>query len=143
MISRRFSARTDDFDAIREFIDSVGDVMGRDDRYRVILLVEELFANTVSHGYGGECDKPVWLTLDVTNGTCRVVYEDEAPEYDPFASPDHALREGAIEDRPVGGLGIVLLTEMSSTHSYARNGERNVIEFELPLGPGPGSAISV
>jgi len=143
MNTRRFDARIAEFDAMRGFIEASAGPMGKEDQMRVILLVEELFANSVTHGYGGDCDKPVWLSMDVTSQACRVVYEDEAPEYDPFASPDRALRDGAIEDRPIGGLGIVLLTEMSSTHSYSRRGARNIIQFELPLGPGPGSATCV
>ena len=141
MSTRRFAARSTEFEAIRQFVESNAGVMPQDDQYRVLLLVEELFANSVMHGYAGDSDSPVWLTVIVSNGTCRIVYEDEAPEYDPFTGGHQPQLEG--DDRPVGGLGIMLLTEMSSSHSYARRGGRNVIEFEVPLGPGPGSAISV
>ena len=99
---------------------------------RIVLLVEELFANSVNHGYGGDSDHPVWLTLDPTPGKCRVVYEDCAPEYDPFASVDASSTEADLDARPVGGLGLVLLTEMSSHRSYARCDDRNVIVLEIP-----------
>lgn len=135
-MKRRFAARQAELDAIRAFVESTCATMERDDQQRVILLVEELFANSVSHGYGGDCDEPVWLTLEVRDKTCRVVYEDCAPPHDPFAAAPSPHLDGTLDERPVGGLGIVLLTELSSTHGYARRGDRNVIEFEVPLSPG-------
>ena len=135
-MKRRFAARHSEVDAIREFIESTCAAMQRDDQQRVILLVEELFANSVSHGYGGDCDEPVWLTLDVRADACRVVYEDSAPPHDPFADSPPAHLDGGVDERPIGGLGILLLTELSSSHHYARRGNNNVIEFEVPLGGG-------
>src|SRR5581483_12410583 len=92
-----------------------------------------LFANTVTHGYARESADPVWLTLEAGETACRVVYEDAAEAYDPFAAPDHARLDAGVEERPVGGLGVLLLTQMSSSHSYARRDGKNVIEFEVPL----------
>ena len=134
-MKRRFSARQSELEAIRAFVESTCAAMQRDDQQRVILLVEELFANSVFHGYGGDCDDPVWLTLDVRDTACRVVYEDSAAPHDPFAAPPAPHLEGTVDERPIGGLGVVLLTELSSAHSYARRGNHNVIEFEVPLAP--------
>jgi anti-sigma regulatory factor (Ser/Thr protein kinase) len=139
MSSRRFDARHAELDAIREFVDATCAKMSRDDRHRVFLLVEELFTNSVIHGYGAESGEPVWLTVGVTDAVCSVVYEDEARAYDPFGAVDHARLDASVEDRPIGGLGIYLLTEMSSKHSYARRGKRNVIEFDVPLSTNTGS----
>ena len=30
---------------------------------RLMVVVEELFTNTVEHGYGGECDEPIEITV--------------------------------------------------------------------------------
>lgn len=134
MSTRRFNARQSEFEAIRGFIDQSCDAMDRDERQRVLLLIEELFANSVTHGYGGESDEPVWLSVEVGKKNCRIVYEDRAPPYDPFADADTSHVESSVEDRPVGGLGIFLIDQISSSHSYRRRGDRNVIEFEVPHG---------
>ena len=133
--TRRFTARAADFDAMREFIESACARIEDHERQRAVLLVEELFANSVYHGYGGECDEPVWLSIDIDDRGCRLVYEDRAPAYNPFVESEHPDLDNAVpEDRPIGGLGIVFLNELSSEHSYARLDERNVIDLRIKTG---------
>ena len=129
--TRRFTARQAEFDAIRAFIEAACASIEDDERQRAVLLVEELFANSVFHGYGGDSDEPVWLTVDVDADGCRLVYEDCAPAYNPFEVEEPDLDAAAPEDRPIGGLGIVFLNELSSARSYSRRGDRNVIEMHV------------
>ena len=130
--TRRFSARHGEFDSIVNFIEAACAGMKDDERLRIILLVEELFANSVNHGYGGDSDQPVWLTLALGAHDCHVVYEDCAPPYNPFTALDSSNMQAEIADRPVGGLGIILLTELSSSRKYERRADRNVIELHVP-----------
>ena len=130
--TRRFTARQAEFDEITAYIESEGASLRDEERLRLILLVEELFANSVNHGYGGDSDQPVWLSLGVGEDSCRLVYEDCAPPYNPFASVDSSSTEAELDDRPIGGLGIVLLMELSSSRNYERRGDRNVIELHVP-----------
>ena len=130
--ARRFVARQAEFDAIAAFIESTCASLNDEERLRLILLVEELFANSVNHGYGGDSDQPIWLSVRVGEDDCRLVYEDCAPPYNPFALVDTSSTEAELEDRPVGGLGIVLLMELSSSRTYERRGDRNVIELHVP-----------
>jgi anti-sigma regulatory factor (Ser/Thr protein kinase) len=128
---RRFSARQAEFDAIRAHIESACASASEDERQRVILLVEELFANSVFHGYGGDSDQPVWLTVHTDEDGCRLVYEDRAPEYNPFLVEEPNLDDALPEERPVGGLGIVFLNELSTARTYRRCDDRNVIELRV------------
>ena len=134
---RRFAARASEFEAMRAFIETACAEMSRLEQQRIVLLVEELFANSVSHGYGGNSDQPVWLTLQVGKDACHVIYEDRAPPHDPFAREAGGLIDAEVEDRPIGGLGIVLLGEISSSHTYKRRGNRNVIELDIPRTSSP------
>lgn len=129
--TRRFTARQAEFEAIRTFIDAACATIGNDERQRAVLLVEELFANSVSHGYGGDSDQPVWLTVRIGEDGCRLVFEDCAPPYDPFLAGEHRLDQIELERRGVGGLGIVFLFEFSSERKYERRGGRNVIELQV------------
>jgi anti-sigma regulatory factor (Ser/Thr protein kinase) len=129
-----FSARQAEFDAISQFIETACASLKDDERLRIILLVEELFANSVNHGYGGDSDEPVWLSLRVDGQSCRLVYEDRAPPYNPFTAATGGNTEGDLDHRPIGGLGIVLLIELSTSRRYERRGDRNVIELDVPCG---------
>lgn len=130
--TQRFSARQAEFDAIADFIEAACASLKDEERLRIVLLVEELFANSVNHGYGGDSDQPVWLSVRVDDAACRLVYEDCAPPYNPFTAATGTNTEGDIDHRPIGGLGIVLLIELSTRRSYERRGDRNVIELDVP-----------
>jgi anti-sigma regulatory factor (Ser/Thr protein kinase) len=133
--TRRFTAKQAEFDAIRAFINTACAGLEHDERERAVLLIEELFANSVYHGYGGDSDRPVWLTIDIHAHGCRLVYEDCAPAYNPFLAEEPDLDAAVPEDRPIGGLGIVFLNELSSDRSYARREGRNVIELLVKRTP--------
>ena len=130
--SQRFNARLSEFESVAAFIEAACAPLQEDARLRIVLLVEELFVNSVNHGYGGDSDQPVWLSLSVGDDECHLVYEDCAPAYDPFAAVDMSVTEAELDQRRIGGLGIVLLVEFSSKHDYQRRGDRNVIELDVP-----------
>ncbi len=92
----------------------------RDDCMRLMLIIEELFTNSVEHGYHGESDAPIRIALDVEHGGIAVIYEDSAPRYDPLARlaglPPGLARPD--ESRPVGGLGVYLVGQLVERSSY-------------------------
>ena len=51
---------------------------------KILLIVEELFTNTVLHGYRGESESPVWVALALGESGLTLHYEDAAPSHHPF-----------------------------------------------------------
>ena len=119
-----------------EFIASVCAAGGvpRKTCLRLTLLIEELFTNTVVHGHGRDTEAPIHLTVDVGVDSIALTYEDTAPPYDPFATvrvPDEAA---SVEERPVGGLGVMLIAAMAERVDYTYAGGRNRISLIMPSG---------
>ena len=124
-----FSARMSELPDVTAFTTRACDAagFGRDACLRLVLLVEELFANTVAHGHGQDSDAPVRIAFGVEPGRVRLLYEDTGPAHDPFASvtpPDDAAE---VEERPVGGLGVVLIAGLASDVEYRRADGKNCI----------------
>jgi anti-sigma regulatory factor (Ser/Thr protein kinase) len=136
---RCFEASLEHFHDLREHVERycgevgiAGDTVGR-----LILVLEELFANTVEHGYsqlaGEAAEKPVWLVLAAGADGIEVVYEDAAPAHDPFAkaaTPDYT---GPADSWQIGGVGVALVIKLGRKVSYDRAGGRNRIGFTIPL----------
>jgi len=126
---RAFAARLGALPATATFIDAfcARNGIGSADALRLTLVVEELFTNSVMHGYGGECDAPIEVTLAAAAGEIALLYEDAAPAYDPLAefpaAPDHL--HGTVESRPTGGLGVHFVRELVASSRYAREADRN------------------
>ena len=130
---RIFLARRDALSRVGTFLAEVCDAAGlpREGCLRLTLLVEELFTNTVTHGYGADSDAPVRLECEATPGRIVLVYEDTAPAHDPFAAVSSPSTDTTVEDRPVGGLGVLLVSAMARQVEYRRVGDRNRITLVI------------
>ena len=73
----RFAAVAETADFALSFCERHG--IGRPAAMRLRLVIEELFTNSIQHGYRGECDTPVHIGLAMIDGYLTVEYEDSAP----------------------------------------------------------------
>jgi anti-sigma regulatory factor (Ser/Thr protein kinase) len=101
---------------------------------RLTLVVEELFTNTIVHGHGRDTEAPIHLGVDICDDSIALTYEDTAPPHDPFATVRVPDDTAAVEDRPIGGLGVWLIAAMAARIQYARVGGRNRISLVMPTG---------
>jgi anti-sigma regulatory factor (Ser/Thr protein kinase) len=131
--SAMFPARFDALGRMNAFLEGFcrEAALDREQCLRVNLVLEELFTNTVRHGHRGECDAPVWLFLSLELPTLRVTYEDTAPPFNPYAQVREASIEVPLEDRKVGGLGVLVTRELAASFDYAYLYGRNRIELAL------------
>lgn len=104
---------------------------------RARLAVEELFANTIHHGYREACDLPVWLSVEHSENALKVCYADAAPEFNPFEDIPGPFEESEfdLDTHQVGGLGRILTYQMAGHSDYRREEGRNVVTLEYGLSP--------
>ena len=132
--SHEFAARMDALAEAIAFVETFGAAHGvaHDALLRLTLIVEELFTNTVQHGHGGDSAHRIALALAAGPDSLCLVYEDEAPPFDPLARGIAAAAIDAPADaRPVGGLGIHLVVQMARQVAYACVRGRNRLTVEL------------
>ena len=97
---------------------------------RALIVVEELFSNSIKYGYGGECERPVRLSLTPLP-RLTITYEDDAPAFDPTGwkpSKDEARPPG---ERPEGQAGIAMVMGLCASTVYQPRdgGNRLVMTF--------------
>src|SRR5215510_14325097 len=98
-------------------------------RNKLTLLVEELFTNTVVHGHGGERDEPVRVGLETERGWVELTYEDTAPPHNPFELIQRPDDTTDVDDRPVGGLGVLLVAALARDVEYRHAEGKNHIRL--------------
>jgi serine/threonine-protein kinase RsbW len=129
------SARMERLAEAIAFVESVCDAnrVARADCLRVSLVVEELFTNTVTHGFRGGSDASVRVALRVDASELELSYEDAAAAFDPLTQIRRAEieLEGAAPERPIGRLGIALVVSMAARIGYAREGDWNRLRVAL------------
>jgi serine/threonine-protein kinase RsbW len=128
---RIFPARRDALPQVESFLAAVCAAAGLDRGMclRVTLVVEELFTNTVVHGHGADSEAPVRLDCEVVPAHFTLVYEDTGPPHDPFAAVVRPDPDADVQDRPVGGLGVLLVSAMARHVEYRRGDGRNRISL--------------
>ena len=120
-----FPARTDALNQVCAFVETRCAALGvgRPATLLLTLMAEELFINTVVHGYGNDGRRRVELSIRDRGSEVELVAEDDAPEFNPFdATPPEAPAAGQV-----GGYGRLLLKGLSSRQSYHRRGKRNCV----------------
>ena len=132
-LSRTFPAQLRAFEQVKSLIEEFGEAagLGREDRHKLTLIVEELFTNTVTHGHRGDSTAPVQISLEDTAAGVELTYEDSAPQYDPVAASRRTDIESTINERRVGGIGVFLTIGLTDGADYSYVEGRNRISFTL------------
>ena len=134
-LSRSFPARLREFEQVRALIDAFAEMaqIGREDRHKLTLIVEELFTNTVTHGFRGDSDSPVQVTLESTGTGVRLTYEDSAPQHDPIAVGLRTDIDATVNLRQVGGLGVAIALGLTEDAKYTFVDGRNRVDMTYLL----------
>lgn len=130
-----FTSRMRDSSAVRAFLDQFCAEAGiaHGACLRLHLVTEELFTNTVKHGNRGGSDSPVVITLKARQDGIELVYEDQAPPFNPLAYADRVKPAEQVEGGKEGGLGVVLAKEMALNAEYHYLFGHNRISLKLSL----------
>jgi sigma-B regulation protein RsbU (phosphoserine phosphatase) len=101
-----------------------------------VLATEELLANVVMHAYGGRPGGRAAVGVRMAPGEIQIRFEDDGPPFNPLERPSPDL-DAPIAERPVGGLGLVLVRQLVGRWDYARVGATNVVTlaWERPAAP--------
>ena len=99
---------------------------------RLELVLEEALVNVVKHAYSGK-QGVVELTCGQAAGPggqerFLVEIRDSGPPFDPLAGPTPNLDQD-IEERPIGGLGIHLMRNMTEDFTWERQEPQNVLRL--------------
>ena len=89
------------------------------------LAVEEAAVNICTHAYHG-APGPLRLRVLAAGEDVRVELTDEGPAYSPLEEAPPDLSAGLAE-RPIGGLGVHLMRQVTDELHYERRGERNIL----------------
>ena len=93
---------------------------------RIELAVEEALVNIVRHAYLGKPEKIHLKVIHHPQKKVEIVIEDGGPPFDPLSTklPDVS---GNLEEREIGGLGIMMMRQNMDEVKYQRKGKSNVL----------------
>jgi serine/threonine-protein kinase RsbW len=100
------------------------------------VVLDELLSNTVRCGKAPGRELTIDVDFRLDEEMLRVGLVDDGIPFDPLAreAPDTTLE---LDDRPVGGLGILLVRSLVDEITYDAEGGRNRVRLGKRLGGGP------
>lgn len=98
--------------------------------FNLNLCLDELITNTISYGYPDAKDGQIHIEITIEDDLISVVISDDAVEFDPLTkeTPDINL---PLDERPIGGLGIHFVKQLTDHISYKRDNGKNVLSFTM------------
>jgi sigma-B regulation protein RsbU (phosphoserine phosphatase) len=93
---------------------------------KIQIVLEELLSNIIMYGYDDERSHDIDVKVEVVETALKMTIVDDGVAFNPLdvASPDTNL---SLEERSIGGLGILLARTMVDKISYKREEHKNVM----------------
>lgn len=132
--SIEISNQIDEVERVSAFIEELGEELKLSPSLimNINLAVEEAVVNVISYAYPKESKNTISLSAEYKENELIFVLTDKGVAFDPtkVAEADVSL---ALEDRPIGGLGIFLVREIMGKVSYQRIDDKNQLEMRKKL----------
>ena len=133
-VTQTFDSIVDELEPIRNFVTEKALAAGADNRknYALCLAIDEIATNIMRYGYpnAGIVDGKIDVTITTGENTLTVILEDGAVPFDPMQHtlPTDDDINKPLEERPIGGLGIMLAQQSVDEfkYEYANNKNRNI-----------------
>ncbi|NUM75772.1 ATP-binding protein [candidate division KSB1 bacterium] len=100
--------------------------------YAVNLALEEVLTNTISYGYDDGAAHEIIVHFSMQDGELTLTITDDARPFDPLQAPAPDVN-AALEDRPVGGLGIHLAKTMMDGMHYRYESGKNILTMKKKI----------
>ena len=93
--------------------------------FQVKLVLEELGVNIVNHGHDDDARHEIEIEIASAADALTIEIADDGRPFDPLTEAPEPDLESAIEDRPIGGLGVHLVRTMMDEARYRREEGKN------------------
>lgn len=130
----RFPAALDSLAAMVAHLQSRAHRCGGTTLLRAETALEELLTNSIVHGQAALSPAAsVWLSAVGGDDGVHLRYEDAFAPFDPMACIDEALRRttNPMEQRPPGGLGLLMVFRLADGFDYRHVQGRNRIDLHF------------
>lgn len=123
-------------DSVSSIINAVNDMLPSDcsnsDRvYDCYTIIDEVHANMREHVAQRDADFKWWLTVSFHQPAVCLRFEYGGPYFDP--TKPLKVEPRAIEFRPIGGLGLNLISQLSDKIDYTYQSGLNTLTVEVNI----------
>ena len=89
------------------------------------LAIEEVVVNAINYGFDTGQEGEISIDMKFQPYEVLIEIKDNGKEYDPTGSPA-VDTDASLEERPIGGLGLFLVKQLTDSFSYRRVENKNI-----------------
>ena len=96
------------------------------------LVIEEALSNIIFYAFNDKNKHEIKISVSIDNKTLTIKITDDGIPFNPLKheQPDITL---PAEERPVGGLGIFLMSQIMDEMHYTRNNNENMLTLKKSI----------
>lgn len=94
--------------------------------YQLDLIYEELMTNVVKYSYSDGAPHQIGVSLDNTDAALTFTIVHDGVDFNPWTQADPDVNV-PLEERGIGGVGIMLVRKFSLSASYERKDGKSII----------------
>ena len=98
--------------------------------FRINLAIEEIVTNIIKYGYDDTDCHAIKVLITLFPDTIRLRLEDGGHLFDPLQAPEPDIHV-SLDQRKVGGLGLLLVREIVGRIAYRRENDANILEMDI------------
>lgn len=114
--------------------DNVVSYLTKEQKWRLLLISEEILTNIVYYAYAGSNIKKPKLDIRIVVelDSVSIIFEDAGVPFDPLNTEKlEENKELPLEERKPGGLGRIFIKEFADYVSYSRQANKNILRVNL------------
>ena len=117
---------------LNNFIKKVGAALSLDEKMtrKIRLAVEEAVVNVMEYAYPEGKKGDVIVAAKADSNRLKIIITDQGKPFDP-TQKEKADVSLTAEERPIGGLGLLLVRELMDSINYEREGNSNVLTLRI------------
>ena len=96
---------------------------------KIVLAVEEAAVNIMQYAYPSDMEGELTVNIEADDTTLKFILIDSGAEFDP-TTVSHADTTLSVDERPIGGLGILLVRNLMDSINYERNNGKNILTLK-------------
>ncbi|MBW8331778.1 MAG: ATP-binding protein [Prolixibacteraceae bacterium] len=96
------------------------------------LVIEEAVSNIIFYAFNDNDKHEIGISISLENSLLTIKITDDGIPFNPLAQEQPDINLPA-EDRPVGGLGIFLISQIMDEMHYARQKNQNILTLNKSI----------
>jgi len=96
------------------------------------LVIEEAISNIIFYAFADKDKHLIKISISLENKRLTIRITDDGIPFNPLVQQQPNIYLSA-EERPVGGLGIFLISQIMNELNYTRNGNENILTLKKSI----------